>query len=333
MIKEFLIERRSWILLFIIQQLLIIFIALLDVSIPVQPILYISFLSIIIFVIFIGIRFNKETSFYKKISERVQNLDLDSVPESTSPFEKVIENSITEHLAQLKTTLSDYSITIEQEKDDLLAWVHEVKTPLTAMSLMIERIEDEKLKAHLTFEWLRIYLLLDQQLHQKRLFTLENDVCIERLDLQPIVFSELKTVQSWCIQKGIGFDLNLEAPHVLTDGKWLAFIIRQLITNAIKYSDADITITSYMENEQVVLEVKDLGRGIDKKDLPRIYDKGFTSTLDHLEQSASGMGLYLTKKAVDFLHINLTITSNLGEGTTCKLTFPKNNDFVHITSM
>ena len=75
-------------------------------------------------------------------------------------------------------------MTLEQEKDELLSWIHEVKTPLTAMHLMIDRLDDETMKTHLTYEWLRIHLLLDQQLHQKRIPFIENDLYIENIDLE-----------------------------------------------------------------------------------------------------------------------------------------------------
>ena len=99
------------------------------------------------------------------------------------------------------------------------------------------------------------------------------------------------------MQKGIGFDVDLEITNVLSDAKWLSFIIRQLLTNAIKYSEAsDIMITKLSEDDQTKLEIKDSGRGIDPKDLPRIFDKGFTSTTKHQDHAATGMGLYLAKK-------------------------------------
>jgi two-component system, OmpR family, bacitracin resistance sensor histidine kinase BceS len=334
MVKKFLIERRSWILLFLLQQMLILFIAYIDSTIPFQSILYISFISMIIFILFLIIRYKKETRFYRSLEEWVNNLDLTSINESESPFEKIIENRITNQTEQLQQIASQNRIIIEHEKDELLSWIHEVKTPLTAMHLMIERLDDPILKSQLTYEWLRIHLLLDQQLHQKRISFIENDLYIETINLKSIVFKELKTLQSWCIQKGIGFDIQLEVTDVLSDAKWLAFIIRQLLSNAIKYSETeDIIIKSYMHNEQISLEVKDFGRGIDPKDLSRIFDKGFTSTTKHDDNSSTGMGLYLTKKAAEPLLIKINVDSKLKEGTTFTLVFPKSNDLVNIIGM
>lgn len=334
MIKKYFIERLSWIILFFFLHSLIIFIAYIDSSIPLKPIIYIVFLSIIIFSIFLMIRYNKETKFYKSLEERENNLDVTSVANPESPFEKIVEKSITDQAERLKHVASQNRIALEQEKDELLSWIHEVKTPLTAMHLMIERLNDETMKAHLTYEWLRIHLLLDQQLHQKRIAFIENDLFIENTDLTSLIFKEIKTLQSWCIQKGIGFDIQLEITEVFSDAKWLAFIIRQLLTNAVKYSGAsDIIIKSYQQDNQTILEVKDFGRGIDPKDLPRIFDKGFTSTTNHHDNSATGMGLYLAKKGAKPLFIQLHVHSKLDAGTTFTLTFPKRNEFVNMISM
>ncbi|HEY4554492.1 MAG TPA: sensor histidine kinase [Bacillaceae bacterium] len=333
MIKAYFAERRSWILFFLFWQGLMVFVSYLDTAIPMTPILYMAFLSLILFAVFLAVRYQKESTFYRSLSEWESHLDLANVAMPESPFEDIIENSISEQTNKLKKEAALHQLTLEQEKDDLLSWIHEVKTPLTAMHLMIERLEDETLKAGLTYEWLRIHLLLDQQLHQKRMAFIENDLLIEKTDLKTLVFNEIKTLQSWCIQKGIGFDIDLQETEVLSDAKWLAFILRQLLTNAVKYSDAsDIVILSKRQDGHVILEIQDSGRGIGAKDMPRIFDKGFTSTTHH-DQAATGMGLYLAKRAAGPLLIKISVDSVPGEGTCFTLTFPKRNEFVGIAGM
>jgi OmpR family two-component system bacitracin resistance sensor histidine kinase BceS len=334
MIKKYLSERRSWILLFLFLQFLTLFIAYLDSSIPFAPLLYIVFLSTILFVVFLIFRYQKETKFYKSLEDWENNLDITGLTNAESPFEKIIENSVNSQTEFLKQEAEKNLQLLEQEKDELLSWIHEVKTPLTAMALMIDRLDDDKLKANLTYEWLRIHLLLDQQLHQRRIPFMENDLYIEMTDLKSLIFKEIKTLQTWCMQKGIGFEVELAVTEVLTDAKWRSFILRQLLTNAVKYSEAsDIIVKSYQHGQQTILEVQDFGRGIDPKDLPRIFDKGFTSTTMHQDSAATGMGLYLAKKAAQPLLIKMAAHSQLGTGTTFTLTFPKRNEFVRITGM
>lgn len=334
MIKTYLLERKSWILLFLSLHGFILFIAFIDSAIPFKSILYIVFLNMLIFLFFLAVRYNREAKYYQSLQNWDHHLDLSNLTEADSPFEKIIESSLSNQTALLKQESAQHLLLLEQEKDHLLAWIHEVKTPLTALHLMIDRIEDEALKSQMTYEWLRIHLLLDTQLHQKRMPFIKNDLYIEKTDLQTIIFKEIKTLQSWCIQKGIGVDVDLEVKEVLTDAKWLAFIIRQLLTNAVKYSEhSDMIIKSYIKEGQTVLEVTDFGRGIDSKDISRIFDKGFTSTTKHQDNTATGMGLYLTKKIAEPLMLKIGVHSKLGKGTTFTITFPDKNAFHHITGV
>lgn len=334
MIKKYLLERSSWILLFIFYQVFLLFIAYIDPTIPVESVLYIILLSMTLLILFLIVRYHKESTFYKRLAEWDTTQDLATTATPDSPFEKVIVESIILQTELYKTRTSENRTFLEQEKDELLSWIHEVKTPLTTMRLMIDRLEDKPLQTQLMNEWLRIHLLLDVQLHQKRMPFIHNDLYIEEIELEPLIIKEIKEILSWCIYKGIGFDVSLQVPVVLTDAKWLGFILRQIITNAVKYSENnDILIQSDIKNDQTILTIQDFGQGIDSKDLPRIFDKGFTSTKGHRDQKATGMGLYLAKKAAQSLMIQIDVESELHVGTTFLLTFPKKNAFVQIKSM
>ncbi|KRF07099.1 histidine kinase [Paenibacillus sp. Soil766] len=336
MIKTYLTERISWLGMFLFSQTLLLLIAYLDHSIPFRSVLYIVFLTTILFTIFLIIRYHKETPFIKRLKDWETSFDVSAFADAASPFEKIMEAALVNQTEQLSQTASRQQIALEQKKDELLAWIHEVKTPLTAMHLMIGRLDNDRAKASITFEWLRIHHLLDQQLHQLRLPSIENDLYIEKVQLEDLLYSEIKSLQSWCIQKGMGFDVQLDATQILSDAKWLAFILRQLLTNAVKYSDSfspDIIVRSFIAQERTVLEVTDFGRGIDPKDLPRIFDKGFTSTTWHQDSAATGMGLYLARKAADTLHVQITVHSEVDVGSTFTLTFPQPNELVRITGM
>lgn len=335
MIKSYLIERRSWILIFLLLHILILFVSYIDQTIPFHSVAYIVFLSAIIFSVFMVIRYKTETRFFRSLAKRDTDLDTFTLPDAKSPFERIALNTILNQTEHLKQATVNSQTLIEQEKDDLLSWIHEVKTPLTAMNLIIDRLDNEKNKSELTYEWMRIHHLLDSQLYQRRLQFIENDLLLENLDLRSIIHKEIRELQNWCIQKRIGFDLHLNVSEVLCDAKWLSFIIRQLLTNAVKYSDSsDIILSSYhAQNGHVTLTIQDFGRGIDPKDLPRIFDKGYTSAVEHTDNAATGMGLYLANKAAKPLMIDIGVDSQLGEGTQFTLTFPEKNDFVKVIDM
>uniref|UniRef100_A0AAE6KAS8 AbrB C-terminal domain-containing protein n=1 Tax=Staphylococcus aureus TaxID=1280 RepID=A0AAE6KAS8_STAAU len=131
MIRRFLKERLSWILFFIMIHFFILFIAFIDSAIPVQSVLYIVFLSMVSFIVFLAVRYNIETAFYRSLEERENNLDISSIPASESPFEQLVEKALSEQAQALKKDALQNRILLEQEKDELLSWIHEVKTPLT----------------------------------------------------------------------------------------------------------------------------------------------------------------------------------------------------------
>lgn len=334
MIRAFLKERLSWTLLFFGFLGLLFFLGYIDPSLSLDSIGYIAFLLTLVFIFFTLIRFNRETPFYKSLKNWQPGDDLAEIRKANTPFEKIVQKTITNQKALYLTELNETKMEVEKEKDDVLAWIHEVKTPLTTLQLIIERVDDHDLRSQLSYEWLRIHLLLDQQLHQRRMPFMETDLYIEKVNLEEIVIREIKELRSWCLQKGVGFNLNIDESHVLSDWKWLSFIIRQLITNAVKYSErSHINIHSMNLNGHVQLVIQDFGRGISKKDLPRIFDHGFTSTSYHQDHVATGMGLYLVKQAAKHLRIEIGVESEENKGTTFTLTFAEENEFARMTRM
>ncbi len=334
MIKQYIKQRRSWLALLFSIHAFVLFVAFIDPLIPFTSVLYIAFLSFIGTTVFVVVRYYKETSFYKRLDQWEEPYDMNDLHLPERPFEHIVYTQMKQQTAQHKQDVSAYRMELEREKDEMLSWIHEVKTPLTTMQLMVERVDDRALHKQLMVEWLRIDLLLDQQLHQKRIPFIENDVYIEDVKLHDLLTKEIKHIQSWCIQRGIGVDLELQVQSVISDVKWLGFIIRQLLTNAVKYSEqTDIHIHSYKSGDQTIVDIIDEGRGIDSKDLPRIFDKGFTSTAQPREMAATGMGLYLTRKVAATLFVQIEVTSEPNVGTTFTLTFPDKNELADLTSM
>ncbi|MFD1334822.1 sensor histidine kinase [Oceanobacillus iheyensis] len=334
MIFSYLKERISWIILFIVLQVITLIVGYMDMTIPMKSIYYIVFIQFVIGIIFLCIRYRKETKFYIELMEWKPEIDLIDMPEGDTIFSKIVTRALEDQSQIYRKEYTQLQLDVQREKDDLLVWIHEVKTPLTTMQLMLERVEGKELRAQLSYEWLRIHLLLDQQLHQRRIPFMKNDLYIENVDLQSIINEEIRTLRSWCMQKGIGFQIELNVTQILSDAKWLHFILRQIITNAVKYSENnDITIESLIINNQHTLQISDKGRGISAKDLPRIFEKGFTSTKEHFDQGSSGMGLYLAGQAADSLGIRIEVTSEWGRGTCFQLIFQKKNELLHITSM
>lgn len=334
MILKYLNEKRGWIILILFLQMVTLFVAYVDQAIPYMPLLYIVGLNVLLLFTFLIVNYMKATRFYKSLMLWNHTYDLAELQEAESPFEKIVEDAIQAQTLRYKQESHMNINVLEQEKDELLAWIHEVKTPLTAMKLMIDRLENIPIKQELSYEWLRIHHLLDQQLHQKRIPFMKNDLVIAQVKLEALFNSEIHALRSWCIAKGIGFDLHFEVEDVVTDEKWLGFIVRQILTNAVKYSSSsDIDVHSRYDRGQVILSISDQGRGILQKDISRIFDKGFTSSEGRKQGDATGMGLYLAKQVAEALHIQIHVTSVWGEGTTFTLTFSQKNSFLNFTSV
>lgn len=290
------------------------------------------------FVLFFMWRYFQETKYIKAIVNSLvneKNLDfiLESFPDGHSSFEKTLSTAIDNLVLAAKEELNQLKVEHLEENDHTLAWIHEVKTPLTSIKLMIDSLEDRNAQKKLEVEWLRIHLLLDQQLHNTRLSSIEKDYMIEEVDIQKIVHMEIKEFQAWCIQKNIGFDLeNLEI-KVMSDQKWLAFIVRQLVSNAVKYSHAgsEIHIRTDIDDEgHVMLKVRDSGIGISQADIPRIFEKAFTGKIGRQTSASTGMGLYLAKSVAEQLGIHIFVSSTIEVGSTFSLQFPLKNEIVKI---
>lgn len=241
----------------------------------------------------------------------------------------VIHEDYKEQLADKNAKIQEQKHIVLERQDELLAWVHEMKSPLTAMQLLMEKVENSEVKERIENEWLRLYLLLDQQLHATRLMTIELDNRIEKVKVKDVIIQEIKALRSWCFEKQIAIDLELDDLTVQSDAKWLGFIVRQILSNAVKYSDigGEIRISAHMVKERAVLIIQDDGIGIKREDLPRVFHKSYTGTIGRETSAATGMGLYLAKQAAKSLHILLAIESTEGVGTSVKITFPKMNEY------
>jgi len=256
-----------------------------------------------------------------------------AISDSTDEFhrlEDIILTKLHESELELERYKNELMTQLSEDRDHHLAWIHEVKTPLTAMKLMIEDLPLDTRKA-IELEWLRIHLLLDQTLHTLRLRSIEQDTVLDKVSLYPIVLKEIKELQSWCFAKNLAIDIDNVEISVLTDQKWLSFIIRQILSNAVKYSHKGDTITIYVTKDEEghqKLHIQDTGEGIDPADLPRIFQKSFTGSTGRKQSASTGMGLYLAQNSAKKLGIIINVQSFVNKGSTFTLTFPEANEFV-----
>ncbi|MHD0398460.1 sensor histidine kinase [Staphylococcus simulans] len=334
-ILNYLGSRLNWLGLIVGFQVFLIILALLDQDLAVQSMLYVILCNVIFTVIFLIFSYNYETSFNKKLSEMKEIEELKHKEAANTPMEEEVLQYLYMMIHRQKQIVSKQTVQLREHEQSLTEFVHEIKTPLTALRLMIDQEEDTTRRHDLLFEWSRMNEMLDQQLYLARLSQKYQDLYFEQVSLKSMVIEEIQLTRNICRQRGIGFDIDFnEKDSVFTDMKWCKMMIRQVLSNAVKYSETgtEIHITSKKVNNHMVLEIQDTGRGIASQDLPRIFERGFTSTQYRHETTSSGLGLYLVDQIKHSLHIQVTVKSVTNQGTTVTFVFPKQNEILERVS-
>ena len=195
-------------------------------------------------------------------------------------------------------------------------WAHQIKTPIAAMRLTLQN-EDSPLSRRLTSELGRIERYVEMVLAYLRLDGESTDYVLREYELDPILRAAVKKFSGEFIERRLALDLRPTGARVLTDEKWLAFVLEQLLSNALKYTPAG-TVSIYLE-APAVLCIEDTGIGIAPEDLPRIFDAGYTGLNGRTDKHASGLGLYLCRRVCRNLGHGLSARSEPGKGTVMRL--------------
>ena len=229
-----------------------------------------------------------------------------------------INKSMNENVKQIETHFQDFQEYIEM-------WIHEVKIPLATLVLMSNNQQFDK-------RWSRqlknLEDYVDQVLYYARSEFAEKDYLIKGIDLAKVIKNVGIKNMDALLENKIDYLVDNVNIKVLTDSKWLEFILGQIINNSIKYQknikNSYIKITALDEEDRVVLIIEDNGIGIKKTDLKRVFDKSFTGENGHHKSKSTGMGLYIAKKMCDKLGHKITIQSQVNEYTKVFITFAKN---------
>ena len=203
-----------------------------------------------------------------------------------------------------------------EQMDYYTLWAHQVKTPLAAMRLLL-RAPSGASTPELEGELIQLERYVDMALSFQRLDSESTDFVFVRQPLEPIVRGVVRKLARLFTLKHLALEMPPMTLVVLTDSKWLAFVLEQLLTNAIKYTPDGGKIT--LEVRGNVLSITDTGIGIRPEDLPRVCEKGFTGCNGRAEERSTGLGLYLCKRVTDKLGHPMRITSPQGVQVT--LTF------------
>ncbi|MEY8750056.1 sensor histidine kinase [Alkalicoccobacillus gibsonii] len=340
MFVSYLIYKKSWIGFVVLLLLLTNTLLFVDSGIQVElhSILYLNGLFLLFSVVFLFVQYKNETSYYKILRSQMNEVDegwFERIPTPRNRFPEGETYSILKNVYEYEQTKrSENNASNQASKTDLAAWVHEMKTPLTAMKITLDAHQSNELAQRLQSNWLKVNLLLDRQLYISRLATLDTDLLPEQLEVKTLLRMEIRELSSWCHDKNIAIQLTGDPASIVhTDKKWCGFVIRQLLTNAVKYSPVGGTMTIHTEwkdEQSVMVTIKDEGPGIKAHDLPRIFDRGFTGDNGRVQHGATGMGLYLARVISKKLQIQLHVSSVCNESTSVSMIFPQINSFDQI---
>lgn len=233
---------------------------------------------------------------------------------------KMAGKSMLEQIGEIRRERQEYKEYIEQ-------WIHEIKTPITAMKLLCENHRTDWTK-ELLLELEKTNRFTEQALYYARSEHTEKDYSVREMALAEVVHQAIADNKYLLLQSGVHLEVEEIQDTVYSDEKWVRFILNQLIANAVKYCGRQpfLRFSARRQQDQVVLVVKDNGIGISPADLPRIFEKGFTGQNGRIVQQSTGIGLFLCKRLCDKLGIGISASSE-GKGTTISLSFHI-NDFM-----
>ncbi|SDA49814.1 hypothetical protein SAMN02910368_00883 [Lachnospiraceae bacterium G11] len=261
-----------------------------------------------------------------EIDEKYLVADLLAKPEISE--EEIICDILKTMELSMAGRVSDYRRRSEEYKEYVETWVHEVKIPISTARMIIENHRSDSVEeSGIVDEVERISTYVEQALFYARSEAVEKDYYVKSLNLSEVVGSALTARKKSLISMKASIDMTglEDATEVLSDGKWLTFILGQIIDNSIKYAKADekLSLTFFVREDEGrrSLVIKDNGIGMKEEEIDRAFEKGFTGTNGRIGKASTGIGLYLCKKLCLRLGHDINLESKLGEGTSVIITF------------
>ncbi|MGN0755227.1 MAG: sensor histidine kinase [Aristaeellaceae bacterium] len=204
----------------------------------------------------------------------------------------------------------------QEMMDYYTVWAHQIKTPLASMRLHLQN-EDTPLSRRLALDLTRTEQYVDMVMTFLRLDADTTDFVIRACDLDAIVRPVVRRFAGEFISRRLKLELEPLKAEVITDEKWLSFVVEQVLSNALKYTPSG-SIRIYLEAPRTLC-IRDTGIGIAEEDLPRIFEMGYTGLSGRSEKRASGIGLYLCRRICDNLGHTISAESVPGEGTVLRI--------------
>ncbi len=311
--------------LFLITSFLIAFKLEIDKIISIQIIFLIFIITIHLY------DYLRKRNFYNKMNEILEKLDKKYLLQETITKPNFYEGMIlydtlyTCNKAMIEY-LNTYKYNIKDFKEYIEMWIHEVKAPIASILLITHNNQDKNTKK-IKEQVKKIENYTEQVLYYVRSENSSQDYLIKRHNLDNIINNVIISNKDDLILKKIKIEIKNINVTVLTDAKWLEFIINQIINNSIKYTPNQgiIQIYASKDNHQVTLTIEDNGIGIPKEDIKKVFQKTFTGYNGHITSKSTGMGLYICQKLCQKLGHKIIVTSKQNKYTKVSIIFNEND--------
>ncbi|RHR25284.1 sensor histidine kinase [Clostridium sp. AF19-22AC] len=271
------------------------------------------------------VRYCRHTSRVREALEALPD-ELRELPGCCDMAEELYQEKIRQ-LFQCKTDIETNGRISRQDMLDYYSlWAHQIKTPISAMRLLLQSFEEEEMEEQQTefipsmkMELFKTEQYVEMVMSYLRMEDMSSDLSLNWYETDQIVRQAVRKYSQLFILQRIRLDYRECEGRVLTDEKWMLFVLEQLLSNALKYTNKG-SISIYMDPlKEGVLIIEDTGIGIQAEDLPRIFEKGFTGYNGRKDKKSTGIGLYLCKSICTKLNHGLTVESEVGKGTKVKL--------------
>lgn len=299
-----------------------------------QDVVYAAVLDAILLLITVFVGYLRYSIKVKALSNALERPveEQAQLPEATDDVEMLYHRLLENQSIARNESESSAAIRQSQMRDYYSMWVHQIKTPISAMKLLLEAereelgqlmCDDEQSQCLLSDnmdsfedELFRIEEYVSMALQYQRVSSTENDFVLEKVSVDGVIRDTIKKYAKVMIRRHIGMNYSGTVQEVYTDGKWLAFMLEQILSNAIKYTPQGVvTIETAEEKDRFFITIKDTGIGIKAEDLPRVFEKGYTGYNGHADKKATGIGLYLCRQMADKLGHTIRMESEIGKGT------------------
>ncbi|WP_305304167.1 ATP-binding protein [Romboutsia ilealis] len=331
-LKDYIKDKFIHILMYLVLILVILF--LLYMFRVATPLIISVTIVMLVFITGIVIYdYSKKRSFYNNFIDNLKQLDkkylITEIIERPNFIEgKILYDSLYEIDKSMYEEIEIYKNSINDFKEYIEIWIHEVKLPIASTTLILHNNKpdtNKKIKEQIN----RIESYVEQVLYFVRSENLEKDYLIRTYNLEEIVNKVIRKNKDSLLLKRISIEIGDINKLILSDSKWLEFVINQIVSNSIKYSkieNAKIKFDSKIIDDFTILEIEDNGIGINEKDINKVFDKSFTGENGRHISNSTGIGLYLVNKLCTKLGHKVTIKSQLDKFTKVSIYF-KNDKY------